>query len=201
MSSINADHDSSQTPKTTPSLHKNRRSLILVLIAFALPVILAKLALEQKWLDMGVTNQGTLLKNELTLTQLGLTNSDYSKQWLILYMLPKQCLATCLKTLETVHNTYVVLGKDMPRVTPVALTYNPFTAEQKQQLAKSQWHIVPMPDQSKNIIEQSKIFIVDPLGNVILSHLPPAIDPQQQATFGKAIVADMKKLLKYSKVG
>jgi len=196
MSSNNAE------PAVTKKITiKNRKSLLLVIFAFALPIILAKLALEQNWLDLGVTNQGKLLKNELTLTQLGLSQSDFAQQWLILYVLPKQCQASCLKTLETVHNTYVVLGKDMPRVTPVALRQQEFTTEQSQQLSNSQWQILPMPEQSKNIITEPQVFIVDPLGNVILSHLLPDIDVKQQASFGKAILADMKKLLKYSKVG
>jgi len=201
MSSINATPDTSQPTVDNTNRHKNRKSLILVLLAFVLPIILAKMALEQDWLDLAVTNQGTLLNNELTLAKLGLSDSDFPQQWLILYALPKQCLAPCLKSLETVHNSYVVLGKDMPRVTPVALTRSQFSPEQNKQLAKSQWHIKSMPAQSKNIIRQSQVFIVDPLGNVILSHTPPSADGKQQADFSKAIIADMKKLLKYSKVG
>ena len=192
MTSIN------ETPKNS---YKNRKSLLLLLLAFVLPIILAKMALEQEWLDLGVTNHGTLLNNELTLSQLGLSKRDFSQQWLILYALPKQCLAACIKSLETVHNSYVVLGKDMPRVTPVLLTQNQFSPEQSQRLAKSQWQIQSMPEQSKNVIKQSQVFIVDPLGNVILSHFPPLTDREKQAVFGKAIIADMKKLLKYSKVG
>ena len=118
MSSTSAEPSNTTVKKITV---KNRKSLMLVLFAFALPIILAKLALEQNWLDLGVTNQGTLLHNNLTLTQLGLTDNDFSQQWLILYALPKQCHSSCLKALETVHNAYVILGKDMPRVTPVAL--------------------------------------------------------------------------------
>jgi hypothetical protein len=201
MNNINATPNHAHAPVKSPQLHKNRKSLFLLLFAFALPIILAKLALEQQWLDLAVTNQGTLLDNELTLNQLGLTDGDLPKQWLILYALPKQCSQTCLKTLETVHNTYVVLGKDMPRVTPVALARSPFSPQQRQQLAKSQWQILPMPEQSKNIITQSQVLIVDPLGNIVLSHFPPMAETTPQAAFGKAILADMKKLLKYSKVG
>ena len=201
MSSIKTTPDKTHTVIKAPQLRKNRKSLLLLLFAFALPVIVAKLALNQQWLDMGVTNQGTLLKDELTLKKLGLNVTDFSQKWLILYALPEECLATCLKTLETVHNTYVVLGKYMPRVRPVALAQSEFTSLQTAELAKSLWKILPMPAQSKAIIKQAQVFIVDPLGNVILSHSPPTADSQLQASFGKAIVADMKKLLKYSKVG
>jgi hypothetical protein len=201
MSSINTTSTNSQLAQKNTNPHKNRKSLLLVFLAFALPIILAKLALEQEWLDLGVTNQGTLLNNELTLKQLGLSQTDFSEQWLILYALPKQCLAPCLKTLETVHNSYVVLGKDMPRVTPVLLTQTPFSSQQAKRIAESQWQVEAMPVQSKNIIKQSQVFIVDPLGNVILSHFPPLVGVEEQAILGKAIIADMKKLLKYSKVG
>jgi hypothetical protein len=194
MSSINAEPEKMV-------INKSRKSLLLVLLTFALPIILAKMALEQEWLDLGVTNQGELLNNELTLEQLGLGELDFDKQWLILYSMPTDCQDQCLKTLETVHNSYVALGKDMPRVTPVALKQSDFTQQKRQQLAKSQWQIVSMPTQVKNIVEKPQVFIVDPLGNIILSHQPPLAEHQQQAKFGKSILADMKKLLKYSKVG
>ena len=60
-------------------LKKSRRSLLLVLAAFILPIILAKFALEQQWLNTGVTNKGTLLTNELTLEKLGLDNADFEQ--------------------------------------------------------------------------------------------------------------------------
>ena len=59
--------NNSNSNKSNPK--KSRRSLFLVLATFALPIILAKVALEAQWLDMGVTNKGTLLTNELTLEQ------------------------------------------------------------------------------------------------------------------------------------
>ena len=52
----------------------------------------------------------------------------------------------------------------------------------------------------KSTITQSQVLIVDPLGNVILSHLPPK-NVEQLPQFGKAILADFKKLLKYSRIG
>ncbi|MBL4822141.1 MAG: hypothetical protein JKX90_01275 [Colwellia sp.] len=179
---------------------KSRRSLLLMLAAFALPIILAKFALEQQWLNTGVTNNGTLLTNELTLEQLGLTTTDFEQHWLIMYSLPEHCATKCQKTLETVHNTYVALGKDMPRVLPVALYQQKLSAEQKQKIAKSKWRLLAMPKQAKQHIDKPQVFIVDPLGNVFLSHQLPE-NTEQLPQFGKQILADMKKLLKYSKVG
>jgi len=189
-----------ELPKNNNNPKKSRRSLLLVLAAFALPIILAKLALEQQWLDMGVTNKGTLLTNELTLEQLGLNTADFEQHWLILYGLPEFCALKCQKTLEVVHNTYVALGKEMPRVFPVALYQDELSSEQRQNIAKSKWQLLAMPEQAKQHIAKPQVFIVDPLGNVFLSHQLPE-NTEQLAQFGKQILADMKKLLKYSKVG
>lgn len=179
---------------------KSRRSLLLMLAAFALPIILAKLALEQQWLDTGVTNKGTLLANELTLEQLGLNTANFEKHWLIMYGLPTPCAIKCQKTLEAVHNTYVALGKEMPRVLPVALYQNELSYEQNQKISESKWQLLAMPEGAKLHIEKPEIFIVDPLGNVFLSHQIPE-NMEKLPQFGKQILADMKKLLKYSKVG
>jgi len=179
---------------------KNRRSLLLLIAVFALPIIIAKFALEGEWLATGVTNNGTLLQDELTLTKLGLDASAYNEQWLILYALPATCDIACQKTLETVHNTYVALGKEMPRVTPVALYQNELSSEQLTRISKSQWQLMAMPSLAKQYISKSQVLIVDPLGNAFLSHEIPE-DVAQLPQFGKQIIADMKKLLKYSKVG
>jgi len=179
---------------------KGRRSLVLVLAVFVLPIILAKFALEQQWLNTGVTNKGVLLTNELTLEKLGLDNTDFEQHWLIMYGLPKSCTVKCQKTLEAVHNTYVALGKEMPRVSPVALYQNDLPPKEKENILTSKWQLHVMPEQAKKYIAKPQVFIVDPLGNVLLSHQLPE-NTTQLPQFGKQVLADMKKLLKYSKVG
>ena len=174
--------------------------MLILLAVFIIPIVLAKLALNQQWFNYGVTNQGQLIENELTLAKLGLNVDDYNHQWLMLYTLPERCDEQCEKTLISVNNTYIALGKEMPRVKPVALTQQSLTSEQSEKIQIKKWHIQAMPVLAKDIVTQSQVFIVDPLGNVILSHLPPA-DVEQLPGFGKAILADFKKLLKYSRIG
>lgn len=199
VSTNNSDHSSDNRSKKISS-QRNRRSLLLLLTVFILPILLAKLALENQWLDLGVTNQGQLLAQPLTLDELGIDQSEFAKQWLIMYRLPNTCPDLCLHSIETVHNSYVVLGKDMPRVSAVLLKENIFSAKQSKQLAKSQWNILALTPQMNNLLQEPQVLIADPLGNIILRHQLPE-KMEQQAAFGKAIVEDMKKLLKYSKVG
>jgi len=183
-----------------PNKKKSRRSLLLVIATFALPIILAKFALEQQWLEFGVTNKGVLLTDEITLKQLGIVNKQLEQQWVILLSLPSRCDKHCEKSLETVHNTYVALGKDMPRITPVALYQSDFSGLQMEQIKNSQWQLEVMSEEAKSYIKKSQVFLVDPLGNLFLSHQLPN-DVADFPLLGKQIIADMKKVLKYSKVG
>jgi hypothetical protein len=178
---------------------KSRRSFILMLVAFALPVILAKLALENDWLAYGVTNQGQLIEGELTLEKLGLNTSDFDEQWLILYAMPENCDGHCEQTLESVHNSYVALGSAMPRVTPIALSQG-LSSQQLKRVKDSEWQLVPMPSLAKNMIDNAQILVADPQGNVFLTHSIPE-EKSKLSAFGKQILADMKKLLKYSRIG
>ncbi|AZQ82742.1 hypothetical protein EKO29_00910 [Colwellia sp. Arc7-635] len=181
-------------------LNKSRRSMLILLAVFIIPIVLAKLALHQQWFNYGVTNQGQLIENELTLAKLGLSVDKFNHQWLMLYTMPASCDEQCEKTLVSVNNTYIALGKEMPRVKPVALTQQDLSTAQVEKIQIKKWHIQAMPALSKTVIEQSQVLIVDPLGNVILSHVPPK-DAEQLPAFGKAILADFKKLLKYSRIG
>ena len=185
---------------TEVSQKKSRRSMFMVIGAFVLPIVLAKLALTQNWLEYGVTNKGTLVAHELTLAKLGLEQSALQQTWLVMYSLPQQCDEHCEKTLLSVNNSYIALGKEMPRVKRVALTPETLSQQQIAKLSENNWTIIKTPSLMRNILRQPQVLIVDPLGNVVLSHQPPKND-EDQAMFGKAILADMKKLLKYSRVG
>ncbi|WDE05593.1 hypothetical protein SG34_001205 [Thalassomonas viridans] len=179
---------------------KSRRSFIYVCSAFIIPIVLAKLALENNWFNYGVTNRGQLLEAGLTLEQLGLSKQDFDRNWLILYRLPKECELQCQRTLASVNNTYTALGKEMPRVKPVALIFDALTVEQLAAIQPKRWHIQPIPGLARNLIKEPQIFIVDPLGNLVLSHAPPK-ESKDLPVFGKSILADLQKLLKYSRIG
>jgi len=179
---------------------KSRRNLLMVIAVFVLPIVLAKLALTQNWLDYGVTNKGSLVEHELTLKDLGIADDELDSMWLILYALPNNCNEQCEQTLLSVNNTLVALGKDRPKVRNVALYQQSLSEEQLSHLDHSKWSILPSPNEKHTLIQKPTILLVDPLGNIVLEHNPPALY-EEQAMFGKGILADMKKLLKYTKIG
>lgn len=176
---------------------KSRKTFILVVLAFVVPIVLAKIALTQKWFNYGVTNKGNLLANELTIKDLGLDKSEINEGWSIIYFVPADCSKSCEATLHGINNAHIALGKELPRVSPISLSTSVMSTEQ-QKLANSKYWI--KLDNKTNLLNENKVWIADPLGNVMLSFEPP-MSEDDVPTFGKAIVADLKKLLKYSKIG
>jgi hypothetical protein len=184
----------------SPELNKSRRTLLITLGVFILPVVLAKLALEQQWFNYGVTNFGQLSEHEFALTDLGIEQESFNEQWLLLYRLPKTCDKLCQNTLLSVNNTYTLLGKELPRVTPVALLEHSLSNIQESNFRHHKWQQLELPKQAAKHISANQLLIVDPLGNVVMSYQAP-LEEQGLVQFGKAILSDMKKLLKYSRIG
>ena len=180
--------------------NKSRRVFLLTIAVFVLPVVLAKLALEFQWFDYGVTNQGTLSAEETTLDDLGIADQKLKDQWLVLYRQPKICDALCESSLLTVNNTYKLLGKELPRVTPVVLVEQPLAETEKSQINHHKWIQLSMPEKAMSHISNKELLIIDPLGNIVMSHKAP-LQEEGLNLFSKAILADLKKLLKYSRVG
>lgn len=195
-----------------------RKHFVMVCVAFLLPAVLAKIALEQQWFNYGVTNQGQLLAEPISLSQLSLTDIQTDKYWLLVFNSPALCEKACQQSVNALSNTYLALGKDMPRVQAVLLNYAEANVKVNVEVNLafndselsvtsldkvmdiSRWQKFNVPELSHPELQRGKVFIVDPLGNVVMTHQPPQAAEALPA-FGKAILADMKKLLKYSRIG
>ena len=185
----------------TPKQGNNgRRYFFFVCILFVLPVIIAKVALEQEWFNYGVTNQGQLLASPVSLEALQLSHIQAEKEWLIIFNQPNTCNVSCQNTFSLLGNTYVALGKEMPRVTPIALVSNEVQSELTKHEQNQRWQFHQPNGFQHELLIQHQVLIVDPLGNVVMTHQIPSDETQLQA-FGKSIITDMKKLLKYSRIG
>lgn len=186
----------------TKPIKRSRTSFIMLLVVFGVPIVMAKLALQFNWLDYGVTNQGELLTQELHVSHLGFTHESVpnEKQWLMMHVLPKSCDEFCQQLLVGINNTYVALGKGMPRVTPVGLYQTAPTDKQLTSIRSHDWVFSSAQPLTLKNADTQKLYLVDPLGNVFMQYNLPT-EQEEITVFGKAVLADMKKLLKYSKVG
>ncbi|WEM42401.1 cytochrome oxidase [Photobacterium sp. DA100] len=181
---------------------KKQGTLLLLLAAFALPAILAKLVLDLNWYQGGVTNRGELLASPMASEWLG-----QSKQWQLIYLLPQQCDELCQGALFNLRQVPQAVGAEQDRLSSVLLidgdTLDEQPADVKKQLAGIEQREVP-----KNVVSQLKtleygakaIYIADPLGNVMMAY--PLVKGQMAVLAqGKDVLRDLKRLLKISKIG
>lgn len=187
-------------PQQTPSKLKSRLSLIMVIGVFAIPVIIAKLALNNEWFNEGVTNQGSLLEHPLDLKELGVATDSVDKQWLIIYGLPQYCDDKCDKTLFSINQSYLALGKETPRVTPLVMDPVGTHQELLGKLNSNHWQVQPSSLQATLRVLPSQVYIADPLGNVMMIYKRPETE-EEFKQFSKDLLSDMRKLLKYSRIG
>lgn len=171
------------------------RTLGLLLLAFIAPVVIAKLVLSLHWYHGGATNYGELISPETSYASLGMAN-PVPKEWQLLYLLPAQCDEACRERLYILRQSHTALGPDQHRVAPLILV-NPdsdltalsdfnFNTQQASQSLK-QW------------LDQQQLIIVDPLGSLVLRY-PQVQGKAAHLAQGKAMITDLRKLLKLSRV-
>lgn len=179
------------------SQFRARIALVAVIIAFAIPVIIAKVVLDNHWYQGGVTNEGTMLVPPI---ELGDTlNQTLPAQWRIGYVVEGSCDAQCQQALYALNQTDIALGRESDRVQPIVVSSGDIEFSLEQ---------VPMVQHLTNAelidaladLPPHRIFISDPLGNVIL-HYETFADETAMRAEAKSMLSDLRKLLKLSKIG
>lgn len=183
-----------------PEVRKSRKSLMLLLSVFIIPIVMAKLALDNDWFNEGATNSGILLEHEMTLKGLDLTAEALQKKWLIIAQIPENCLELCKQSLYGINQTFISLGKEMKRVVPLGLYETSLDKASLGSLKTDVWEFNQVTATAKDQLDPAKIYVADPLGNLILEYSHPTTD-QEVLSFGKAMLSDLRKLLKYSRIG
>ncbi|WP_445775706.1 hypothetical protein [Shewanella sp.] len=177
---------------------KNNKVLILLLIVFVLPVAVAKLVLSFDLYQAGATNQGVLLVNDINYSNLAMTNPK-PHSWQMLYLLPDTCEQVCKDRLYVLHQSYIALGKDRDRVSPIILVSRNSDINTLKQLDIS-FQQVPANNALAALLTQQQLVIVDPLGSLIMQY-DQVIGRDANIAQGKAMIADLRKMLKLSRVG
>jgi cytochrome oxidase Cu insertion factor (SCO1/SenC/PrrC family) len=201
-------------PEQTTARRSRRQAWILVAAFFA-PLALAFLLYYggsyfggAAWRPAGSTNKGDLSHPARPLPAFELETTADTKldlpslhgKWNVVFIGDGQCDARCREALVLMRQTRLALNDDLTRVQRVFLvtghccdqTY--LTAEHDGLIvaavddAGGETLLATFPD-----VGQGRIYIVDPLGNLMMSYSPDA--PQ------KSLLEDLKKLLKLSHIG
>ncbi|MEI8630567.1 cytochrome oxidase biogenesis cluster protein [Vibrio sp. M60_M70] len=177
----------------TSKVTKGRLMLIALVCTFALPAVIAKVILTQGWYQSGVTNRGVLVEPYTTLELLGQESPLKEHGWQLAYVLPNECTEQCRQQLYLLQQSHVALGKYQGRVVPV-LWQTELSGTVDISMTTMQ-----MNQSVTAKVKPGQMLIVDPLGQLVMSY---SLKPNEDlVSFNKGMLADLRKLLKLSRVG
>ncbi|EGA72129.1 hypothetical protein VISI1226_04974 [Vibrio sinaloensis DSM 21326] len=180
---------------TNPVL-RGRIIFVALVLAFALPAIVAKTVLVNDWYQSGVTNRGVLIEPAVTFESLGLTNPHQGEQWQLAYVVPKECNEFCQQQIHLLGQSHLALGKYQNRVSPVLITTN----VNSPVMERAGFPVLSVDEQFHNVVHDFEYVIVDPLGQLVMRY-PKVASAELLVGQSKDVLADLRKLLKLSRVG
>lgn len=172
------------------------KPLILLFLVFILPVAAAKIVLSLDLYRGGATNKGELLPIGTSYQSLMMDNPK-PREWQLLYLLPNKCDQQCQDHLYILQQSHIALGRDQDRVHTLILLsqdsdLHALTAY-KFDTAKANGAMIKM-------LDSQQMIVVDPLGSLVMRY--PAVNGlDRQIMQGKSLIADLRKMLKLSRVG
>jgi hypothetical protein len=197
----------------TTTQRSGRRTLILLAVFFFLPLLAAWgwYFFAAGWRPMGTTNHGRLVtpprqihtpRLPLALAPGRLPSDYFSGRWTLVYIGSPGCNADCKAALYATRQVRLAIGKNIERVQRLYLVTGPPT--QRHYLRRQHPDLTVVnaagPKGRALIREftsaapgEKRIYIVDPLGNLMMSY--------PQAANASGLLADLRHLLRLSHVG
>lgn len=199
-------------PAEQVSARSRKQVWILVAVFFA-PLLLAFLMYYGVGIrPSGSTNHGDLITPPVTLPEVVLPGAAEQPlpantlrgRWTMVFVGDGACDNRCREALTLMRQTRLALGDDLPRVQRLFLlsgnccdhsylaTEHPGLLLGRIDNPAGKTLLETFPE-GANAAQQGRIYLVDPLGNLMMSYAPDA--PQ------KGLLEDLKKLLKLSHIG
>ena len=192
---------------------RSRRTLLILLALFFAPLLVAFLLYygADGWRPAGATNRGDLVHPPRPLPQAvlrtpqgaDLDTAALHGKWSLVYIGAGQCDARCHEALTLMRQTRLALGDEMSRVQRVFLA-NGECCDQPYLDTEHTGLMIARADANTPLLatfalngqppeQAGRIYIVDPLGNLMMSY--------ESGAQRKALLEDLKKLLKLSHIG
>jgi hypothetical protein len=191
------------------SRRRGRRTLLLVAALFLLPVVVAfALYYGYGWRPSGSSSKGELITPARPLIATGLRLPDGTAagtdplqgKWSLVYVGDGACNDDCRAALVYARQSRLALNNEMTRVQIVMLASahccEPSIAGHVpgiRMFDASSPDAAPLLAQFPGERRARSLFIVDPLGNLMMRH--------EAADTSKDLLTDLKKLLKLSHIG
>lgn len=184
-----------------------RLKLLALVAVFAIPLAIASLVyFNPDDYTSGTTNRGELIEPVRVIGELSLLDkhagrfeqNPFSHYWTMLFWNDADCDLYCEANLFKIRQAEQVLGRHAARVKTVYLSApETVISDNTYKLVRSHpalrmLHLAEM-DKAFESLPAGRIYLVDPLGNLMMSY-PPDVSTRD-------IVKDVKLLLKASKIG
>jgi hypothetical protein len=196
---------------------RGQRQLVLLAALFFVPLAVAFWLYygPTSWRPVGGTNKGDLVDPAVPLPAVALATPDGTRtgtdflqgKWTIAYLGDGACDERCREALYLSRQSRIALNKDMDRVQRVFLATgnccdSAFLAAEHPDLAVA---VLGNDADSQALLAKipplggvppaaaGRLYVIDPLGNLVLSYSAAAPD--------KALLTDVKKLLRLSHIG
>lgn len=203
-------------PTDPAAVRRGRRQLLALAALFFVPLGIAFWMYygPTGWRPAGDASKGDLIDPARPLASLALPTMDGAAtdagflrgKWTMLYVGDGLCDDRCRQALYLMRQSRIALNKDMDRVQRVFLVTDrccdrSFLAGEHPDLlvarvedAAAAALLEPFPSyDGVPVAAAGRIYLVDPLGNLLMSYAPAAPD--------KALLSDLKKLLRLSHIG
>ncbi len=185
------------TTETLPVRGRGRWSLILLLLLTIGPMILATAMYQWRfWVPDGRNYHGVLLGDGQQLSDIGVSGVT-EERWLLLVTAPQGCAEECRQLVYNARQLHIGLNRDALRAShglavsqPLPGEYEALLEQEYPQLGRFELDAVSY---GKSGVEGPQLWIVDPHGNLVLRY--------DSKVKGKAILEDLRLLLKLSQIG
>lgn len=195
-----------------------RTILLILVLLFLIPFVIALMMFKGHHILGRLLNHGSLIKPPFSISLLKLRNERgkllnkrlrKNSKWMLMYFNPGLCETSCRKGLHNLQLARKATGKNRDRVTRSLLTYpsNPandfainiiisenypgtrhLTIEEKQFTDVVRKHV-----NKAYALHAGTVYLIDPLGNVIMTYAPNAKP--------NGIFKDLQRLLRASQIG
>ncbi len=174
----------------------SKKALVIMIVVFVLPVILAKFALEYDWFNKAATNKGQLLTPTIDMSSV-LQSAE--PKWRLLYVVPTHCNEVCENALLSINQVWLALGKESDRAEALVIFTD--SSDQAATTALSDYpHIETISLSTATTLASDSVYIVDTQNNAMLFYQINN-DRKHAVMESRNMLADMRKLLKLSRIG
>jgi cytochrome oxidase Cu insertion factor (SCO1/SenC/PrrC family) len=196
-----SDTSASNTEIDQAQQKRGRRLFLFMFAIFFGPFLMAALAKYYGWFALSDTvNYGSLITPPVNIsdTKVTVVNSDkliqMREKWSLLIMIPGDCDEHCLKSVREIESIHLLLNRDIQRVQLLAVNYADVEAGlYRNDLSKTSFQQGIGQEFNTAKLDMYGTYLIDPKGFVIL-HYPQVLD-------GKRLQKDLKRVLKYSRIG